>query len=244
MELALYDRIRSDLEAKISSGEWPPGTRVPTEAELGRSYGVSRVTVQRAVQQLVQQGLVVRYRRKGSFVAQAVPERNLLGLANPLNAGPEIEGRHIVSDARVIPARDAAARLAAPGVDDDAPVVQLRRTKLDTAEHPIATELAVIPFALAPRLLDEPLEDLTTIAYLRRTGVPVHRSRMYVEPRVLTGEEADALRKPPGTPVFHLRRHLWLTDGRAAETFESLLLPGASPFYIEQSLSEGAHPSD
>lgn len=237
MELALYDRIRSDLEAKISTGEWPPGTRIPTEAELGRTYGVSRVTVQRAVQELVQRGLVVRYRRRGTFVAKAVSERNLLGLANPMSTGPEIEGRHVVSEARVILARDAAAELK--DTDGATPVVQLRRLKLDTAERPIATELAVLPFALVPKLLDEPLEDLTTIAYFRRVGVPVHRSRLYLEPQVLSDDEAELLQRPPGSPVFRLRRHLWLTDGRPAETFVSTLLPDHSPFYIEQSFTEG-----
>ncbi|GAA3732719.1 DNA-binding GntR family transcriptional regulator [Spinactinospora alkalitolerans] len=236
MELALYDRIRSDLETEIVSGAWPPGTRVPTEAELARTYGVSRVTVQRAVQELVQRGLVVRYRRRGTFVARAAPERNLLRLAGPLSTGPEIEGRHVVSEARVIPARDAAADLE--GIEPDTPVVQLRRVKLDVAERPIATELAVIPFALVPRLLDEPLEDLTTIGYFRRTGVPVHSSRMYVEPRLLSEEEAALLDRPPGIPVFRLRRHIRLADGRPAEVFESTLLPDHSPFYIEQSLVE------
>ena len=231
-----YDTIRRDLEAKIAAGTWPPGTRIPTEAELGESYGVSRITAQRAVRELVRRGLVVRYRRKGTFVVRTETERDLLSLADPRNDGPEVEGRHIVHEARVVPAERAAARLPEPGTGPAAPLIQLRRTKLNAAERPIATELAVIPFALAPDLLDEPLEDLTTIAYYRRIGVPVRRSRLYIEPHALTAGEAATLQSPPGTAVFVLRRHLWLADGTPAETFESVLLPDHSPFYIEQNV--------
>ncbi|MDA0563638.1 GntR family transcriptional regulator [Streptomonospora sp. S1-112] len=239
---ARYDRIRAELEARITSGEWPPGTRVPTEAELARAHGVSRVTVQRAVQELVRRGLVVRYRRRGTFVASAEPERDLLRLVNPHGAGPDIEGRHLVAEARVATAEDAGAAGSgaagpAAGFAPDTPVVLLRRVKLDAAENPIATERAVIPFALAPRLLEEPLEDLTTVAYFRATGVPIHRSRLYVEPVALPEAEAEQLRTAPGRPVFRLRRAIWLADGALAEVFQAHLLPDQSPFYIEQSLA-------
>ncbi|MBV2365722.1 GntR family transcriptional regulator [Streptomonospora nanhaiensis] len=250
MHAARYDMIRAELEARITSGEWPPGTRVPTEAELARTHGVSRVTVQRAVQELVRRGLVVRYRRRGTFVARSEPERDLLRLVNPHGAGPDIEGRHLVTEARVVAAADAGASAGpagagpAAGFAPDTPVVLLRRVKLDAAENPIATERAVIPFALVPRLLEEPLEDLTTVAYFRATGVPIHRSRLYVEPVALPESEAEPLRTAAGRPVFRLRRNIWLADGGLAEVFQSHLLPDQSPFYIEQSLAPVPPPAE
>lgn len=66
----LHQRIRSDIEARIRSGEWAPGHRAPTEAELMATYGCSRMTVNKAMTALVEAGLIVRRKRAGSFVAR------------------------------------------------------------------------------------------------------------------------------------------------------------------------------
>ena len=66
----LHARIRGELEAKILSGEWPVGTRIPPEHELTTQYGCSRMTVNKAVSALVADGLITRNRRAGSFVAR------------------------------------------------------------------------------------------------------------------------------------------------------------------------------
>ena len=67
---ALYQRIRNDLEARIMSGAWPPGHRVPFEHELMETYSCSRMTVNKVLSGLADSGLVVRRRRAGSFVAR------------------------------------------------------------------------------------------------------------------------------------------------------------------------------
>ncbi len=68
--MALYQRIRSDLEARITSGDWPPGHRVPFEHELMETYSCSRMTVNKVISALAGAGLVVRRRRAGSFVSR------------------------------------------------------------------------------------------------------------------------------------------------------------------------------
>ena len=62
-------RIRTDLEGKIRSGEWPPGARIPTEWELTAQYDCARMTVHRAISALVAAGLIERRKKAGSFVA-------------------------------------------------------------------------------------------------------------------------------------------------------------------------------
>lgn len=68
--MALHARIRSEIEAKILGGAWPPGHRIPVEHELMAQYGCARMTVNKAIVALVDAGLVVRRRRSGSFVAE------------------------------------------------------------------------------------------------------------------------------------------------------------------------------
>ncbi|MBA4800060.1 MAG: histidine utilization repressor [Rhizobiales bacterium] len=66
----LHRRILADIEDKIVSGAWPPGHQLPFEVDMAVHYGVSRMTVNKVMGQLVQSGLIERRKRLGSFVAQ------------------------------------------------------------------------------------------------------------------------------------------------------------------------------
>lgn len=69
IEAPLHERIRRAIEARIMSGEWKPGHRIPYEHELEAEYGCSRMTVSKALGALVQAGLLERRKRAGTFVA-------------------------------------------------------------------------------------------------------------------------------------------------------------------------------
>lgn len=68
--IPLHQRIRAEIEAKILSGEWQPGDRIPVEHELMAQYGCARMTVNKALSALAEAGLIVRRKRAGSFVAR------------------------------------------------------------------------------------------------------------------------------------------------------------------------------
>ena len=76
--LPLHRRILAELEAKILSGEWPPGHRLPPEPELASRYGCARMTMNKAISALAKAGLISRRRRAGSFVAQPVIQSAVL----------------------------------------------------------------------------------------------------------------------------------------------------------------------
>jgi GntR family histidine utilization transcriptional repressor len=66
---ALHAQIRRDIEARIMSGEWKPGDRIPYEHQLMATYGCSRMTVNRALRALVEAGLIESRKRAGTFVS-------------------------------------------------------------------------------------------------------------------------------------------------------------------------------
>lgn len=66
--LPLYQRLRDEMLAKISSGDWRPGEPIPTEAELTKTYGIAIGTVRKAVDTLVNDGLLQRSQGRGTFV--------------------------------------------------------------------------------------------------------------------------------------------------------------------------------
>lgn len=232
--MPVYARIRADLEGAIRSGELPAGASVPTERELAERYGVSRATVQRALSDMAQAGLVIRRRRAGTVVAGGGAGANLLRFTDLVAQGPEVEGVHRVLEAQVVPAETTGEQL--PGVGPDEPVIHIRRIKDDAHGVPAALESAIIPFSVAPRLLQEDLGPLTTLAYFHRTGVPVSRSRLYITPMVAGPAEANALAIDPGAALFHLRRETYLRSGGLAEVFTGALSPHAFRLFVEQSV--------
>ncbi|HYP70564.1 MAG TPA: GntR family transcriptional regulator, partial [Variovorax sp.] len=80
--LALYEQVKEHITRKIQDGSWPAGHRLPSEHELVAQFGISRMTANRALRELVEQGRVVRVAGVGSFVAEDKPQSTLLQIAN------------------------------------------------------------------------------------------------------------------------------------------------------------------
>jgi GntR family histidine utilization transcriptional repressor len=111
---SLYQRIFGDIRDKIVSGVWEPGYRIPFEHELTVQYGCSRMTVNKALSQLVASGLIERRRRSGSFVrrprSQAAvleihdirTEVEALGLAYRYQLDSKAQRRGKASDAETL----------------------------------------------------------------------------------------------------------------------------------------------
>ena len=73
----LFQQLAEELRKALRAGEYPPGSQLPTEHQLCGRYGVSRVTVRKALEELSQRGEVVRRPGKGTFVADKKFQRDL-----------------------------------------------------------------------------------------------------------------------------------------------------------------------
>ena len=99
----LHSRIRSELEGKILSGEWPPGHRVPVEHELMAGFGCSRMTVNKVLSGLAAAGLIERRRRLGSFVRRPHIQSAVLQIPDikaEVSARGELYGYELLSQRR------------------------------------------------------------------------------------------------------------------------------------------------
>lgn len=67
----VYVQLADDIVARIRGGEYPPGSRLPSEAELSESYGVAKMTVRRALEVLRERGHIRTLRGRGSVVISA-----------------------------------------------------------------------------------------------------------------------------------------------------------------------------
>lgn len=145
----LHQRIRSEIEAKIRSGDWEAGYRAPTEAELMAQYDCSRMTVNKAMTALVEAGLIVRRKRAGSFVARPkvhAPVLNIPDIQSEIVARGEAYAFRLLSRTVRAADRDCAdeVELAAGGK-----LLELDGVH-DAGGRPFALERRLVSLKAAP----------------------------------------------------------------------------------------------
>lgn len=95
----LHDRIVTEVRDRILGGNWPPGHRIPFETDMAAEYGVSRMTVNKALTQLTREGFLERRRKGGTFVARP---RHELAVTTIPDIGEEVRGRDEAYDFETI----------------------------------------------------------------------------------------------------------------------------------------------
>ena len=88
----LYYQVEHVIRQRIITGEYPPGSQIPSENELSHEMGVSRVTVREALRELVRENMLVKVQGKGTFVAQHPTTRlpALIASTTGSDSGPEL----------------------------------------------------------------------------------------------------------------------------------------------------------
>jgi GntR family transcriptional regulator len=215
----LYFQLARDLRQQISTGRLKPGAALPTEERLCELYGVSRITVRRAVDDLITEGLVTRRRGIGTFVAQprerAARSVSLVGslyeaLAYPSNIAIEVLQRSHK------PAPKRVAELLE--LEHKTSLVELQ--VLSRAGHtPFAMTHFYLPADIGAQLQPAELGTGTPVARLveRLLGEEVVRAVQTVEPESADARLARLLEIPLGTAVLHVLRTYFSASGRPVE---------------------------
>lgn len=141
----LHRRIAGDVERRIASGEWRPGFRIPTEADLTADYGCARMTVSRALSDLAARGLVVRRRRAGTVVAHPPVHSSALVAIPDIQS--EVEGRGLAYAHRLLGRIVRPATAVESDLGDR--VVELETLHL-ADDLPFVFERRLISLAAAP----------------------------------------------------------------------------------------------
>ena len=194
--------VRRQLQELVAS-TLRPGDALLGERQLEEQFGVSRITVRRAISDLVQDGALVRIKGKGTFVSHGLV-RSTLHLASfnedMWAAGFEPSTRVINATVAVPPA--AAAEHLGLAEGDEA--YQVRRLRLANGA-PVSVDESWLPPRALPDLLSE---DLTGSLYrvLAAAGHPVQHAEQTVEAAAAPEETAVLLEIEPGAPVLLFRR--------------------------------------
>jgi GntR family histidine utilization transcriptional repressor len=222
-ERSLGQRIRQFVEAKIESGEWPEGHRVPSETELAERLGAARMTVHGALRALAAEGLVVRRPGAGTHVAAKKPRATMMEVRNIVDEIAERGHRH---EARVELLRSEACDLAIAtelGIPTGSVVHHSVIVHFENGRPLQIEDRHVLP-AFARDYLKLDFTRTTPYAYLMSQG-PLDEVEHVIQ--ALTPDEPTRalLTMAPGEPVLHVHRRTW-SGGRVVSSAR-LIHPGS-----------------
>jgi GntR family histidine utilization transcriptional repressor len=219
-----YQTIKRSITDGIVQGVWRTGALLPSEHELCRSFGVSRMTVNRAMRELAAEHLVRRVPGLGTFVAEPVAESSLVDI------------------------RNIAAEVVKRGHQHRAVVQRLERSTLPDAEAygfaigpegalfhsavvhfegdlPIQYEDKLVDPAAAPEYLEQDFSAITPNEYLSRVA-PLQEAEHVVQAVHAPADIAVHLAMPKDAPCLLVVRRTW-SQGRVV-TLSHLYHPGSS----------------
>ncbi|MFI7128765.1 GntR family transcriptional regulator [Nonomuraea sp. NPDC050153] len=210
----LYFQVAQQLEAAIAGGILPPGTQLDSEIELADQLAVSRPTMRKAMEFLVDKGLIVRRRGIGTRVVQSQVRRplELSSLYDDLKSSGQEPATTVLSNT-VEPASAAVAE--ALRLAEGTPVIALARLRT-VRDQPLAKMRNYLP-ALLLELKTDVLERQGLYELIRAAGIRLHAATQTVGARNATAAEARLLGESRGAAVLTMERVAYDDSGTPVE---------------------------
>ena len=200
--IALWRQIANALRQEIASGDRPPGTQLPTEAELSARFDVNRHTVRRAIEELSRGGLVRVEQGRGSFVAEDVIDYTV---SSRTRFSEWIRRHNKEPSGRVVQLRELAADAAiatALNIRQGGKVVLMERLGL-ADDRPVSLTSHYFPAARLRGILEALRNTAGITEALKSVGVSDYlRQSSRLTARMPSAEEADLLRMPRSRPLL------------------------------------------
>lgn len=224
----LYQRLQLALRDAIASNRVPAQAALPPERDLASDFSVSRITVRKAIDGLVAEGLLIRRQGAGTFVASRVEKQfaKLTSFSEDMTARGRTVRSEWLQRTQSIVSPDESLTL---GLSPGTPVYRFGRVRF-ADDLAMALEYSAVPgFALAG--LDA--VDASLYAALQATGNRPVRALQRLRAVLFDAEQAGLLGIEAGAPGLFIERRGYLEDGRAVEMTRSWYRGDAYDFVAE-----------
>lgn len=216
MNLPLHLKISQQLRQRIIDGEYPPGEKLPSESKLIEEFKVSRITVRRAIANLINQGLVAAHQGKGVFVTRQ--EKVIYSLSNPLifleedlqNQGIELAIKNVVFEL-VSVSEEVKTILNLPSSQATA---YLQKKILLMNDVPGCVDVTYILPDIGA-MYGEELKQQMTFSVLARHKIIIERVEAILECTCADYETSQYLDVPLGNPLLVYRHTAYTKDNLA-----------------------------
>lgn len=212
----LYLQVANSLREVIAEGELDERGALPSERTLSELTGASRVTIRKALERLVDEGLLLRRQGSGTYLAPRIEASGaeLTGFTADARGRGEAAGSIWIVKSLAQPTPEEATVLGIPAA---AEVARLGRVRLANGE-PLAIEHAVVPAHLLPAL--EHIGDSLYAALDMKKNRPV-RGDQRLRASLATSVEAGLLSIKEGSEILRIERRSFLANGTPVELTRS-----------------------
>jgi GntR family transcriptional regulator len=205
--IPLYYQLEQDLRDRIRAAEFPGGAPLPTEQRLCEAYGVSRITVRRALDSLLASGLIARRQGVGTFVnepGETVKSLKLIGSLDDITSySAELAYKVVVKETAAAPPLVAEALDLPVGT----PVTRLE-TVFSLRGEPFAHAEFFCPPEVGDLIDDADIDGQASLVAVveRKLGRPIERADQTVEAALADRHVAQHLAVRPRSPVLKVNR--------------------------------------
>lgn len=207
----LYAQLKDYIRERVQRGEWPTDHRVPSENELVDQLGVSRMTANRALRELAAEGVVIRIRGKGSFVAAQKRSSMFQSVPNIANEIRERGGQH--STSIVLLQREVCDPELAEALGLEVGACAFHSILLHKEDDlPIQIEDRYVNSEVVPGYLEQDFSAETPNSYLSRMA-PILRAEQFIEAVLAQPWECRHLIIGRTEPCLLVRRRTWSEAG-------------------------------
>jgi GntR family transcriptional regulator len=219
----LYHQVEQVIRHRITTGQYTPGSQIPSEHDLGRELSVSRVTVREALRELVHDKMLVKVQGKGTFVAlnppTSLPPIKYTGFLEDLYERVlKLEVKHVSIKRVPVPDRVRQVLHLDP---EDMEIVQIERRRTVGGE-PFSFTINYLPVEIGDRIDSQALYTIPLLAMLERDlNIPIVRAEETVEAAPADPTVAEQLGLPLLYPVVHVTRVMFTEHDRAFEIVET-----------------------
>ena len=221
----LYAKVEEALATEIAQGEYRPGDQLPTEDALLERFQVSRITVRRAIQNLVRRDLLEIRRGLGTFVLAPRIEAELTkltGFVEDMHAAGRKATARVVSHGIVAASARVAERLQ---LTKGMKVMQIKRVRL-ADDTPISFDETYLPLGLGKQIVRNDLRRRPIFTLFEEEyGVPLVEADYELEAVIASETIAEALQVRVGSPIFQIERTS-MTSGNKPVDYEVLSYRG------------------
>ena len=229
-----YFQVKEALRGHIENGDWQPGDQLPGEAELCQMLGVSRTVIRQAFKEMGYEGLIVREKGKGTFVAEPKIVESLAQKLTGFYQDMVEQGYTPITQVlkqEVVPASPKVAGHL--DLKPDTSVIEIERLRF-VEDEPIVLVTTYLPYALCPKILPEDLSRQSLYALLEKQhGLVLARGRRTLEAVPANEYEAHLLQIEKGAPLIMLDSVSYLEDGTPIEYYHALHRGDRSRFAVE-----------
>ncbi|MGM9527380.1 MAG: GntR family transcriptional regulator [Oscillospiraceae bacterium] len=222
-DIPLYSQLVSIVKRNITAGTLAPGELLPSEAELCKTFNVSRSTVRQAIGSLETEGLVVRKQGRGTFVAEPKMRRkteNVYSFTSEISSMGLTPSSTLVEFEVMEPTPDITRVLELS--TQDTAVYRFTRIRNVDGE-PLILETSFYPQYIYPKLTRELLRTHSFYSLLYEVGIAPASAVDSYEAVVLGREEAEMLGCKPGSCAFSVQRRTRTETGMIYEYTQSLI---------------------